>query len=330
MIELQHLQKVVGQSTVLDIAALTVGAGEIAAVVGPTGSGKAALLALLTGRSRPTAGTVRVAGLDPSRHRDRLSRQVGVLFAENGLYERLSAHANLVFHCRMWKLPPTRADEVLTQVGLADHTAVLAGRLPHSLARRLAFGRAILHRPAVLLLAEPFTGCDAASTALLTRLTRQLADEGTAALILATEAVSLAELCQTVYEMRQGHIVRTDMPHQERLAEFPFKIPARLEGEVALINPADILYAATEKGRTCLHTAKGQIPTHFTLAELAERLARSGFFRAHRGYLVNLQRVKAVVPYTRDSFTLVLDDPAGTEIPLSKTSARELRELLGY
>lgn len=82
-----------------------------------------------------------------------------------------------------------------------------------------------------------------------------------------------------------------------------------------MINPADILYASTEKGRACLHTAGGQIPTHFTLAELEKRLARSGFFRAHRGYLVNLQRVKAVIPYTRDSFTLVLDDSASTEIP---------------
>jgi ABC-2 type transport system ATP-binding protein len=79
-----------------------------------------------------------------------------------------------------------------------------------------------------------------------------------------------------------------------------------------------------------LHTNQDQVPTHLTLAELEQRLARSGFFRAHRGYLVNLQRVKAVVPYTRDSFTLLLDDAAKTEIPLSKGSARELRELLGY
>ncbi|HIC87858.1 MAG TPA: hypothetical protein EYP04_00395 [Anaerolineae bacterium] len=46
--------------------------------------------------------------------------------------------------------------------------------------------------------------------------------------------------------------------------------------------------------------------------------------------LVNLQRVKAVIPYARDSFTLILADPTGTEIPLSKTAARELQEILGY
>ena len=70
--------------------------------------------------------------------------------------------------------------------------------------------------------------------------------------------------------------------------------------------------------------------TQFTLAELEQRLARSGFFRAHRAYLVNLQHVKEVIPYTRDSFSLRLDDAANTEIPLSKTAAGELKELLGY
>ena len=97
-----------------------------------------------------------------------------------------------------------------------------------------------------------------------------------------------------------------------------------------LINPADVLYASAEEGRAWLHTAGDRIPTHFCLTELEQRLVPHGFSRAHRSYLVNLQRVQAVIPYTRDSFTLVLDDPATTEIPLSKASARELRELLGY
>ena len=66
------------------------------------------------------------------------------------------------------------------------------------------------------------------------------------------------------------------------------------------------------------------------MADLEKRLERSGFFRAHRGYLVNLQLVKEVIPYTRDSFSLRLKDPEGTKIPLSKSAARELRDLMGY
>lgn len=330
MIALNHLQKVVGQDTVLDIAALTLGAGEIAAIIGPTGRDKTILIDLFTGRARPTAGSIRVAGLDPAHDRAALSRQMGILFAENSLYDRLTVKANLEFHRRLHGLPPARAHEVLSQVGLTDHAAIPAGKLPDGLARRLAFGRALLHYPPVLLLIEPFARCDTASADLLARLLRELAAWGTTVLILATEPTGLADLCQMIYEMEQGRIVRSYNPQDERQGDLPFKIPARLEAKVALLNPSDILYASAEGDRTYLHTAEGQVPTHLNLAELEERLARSGFFRAHRAYLVNLQRVKAVIPYTRDSFTLVLDDPASTEIPLSKTSARELRELLGY
>jgi ABC-2 type transport system ATP-binding protein len=103
-----------------------------------------------------------------------------------------------------------------------------------------------------------------------------------------------------------------------------------MEGRVVLVNPADILYADAEGGRAYLQTSEGRLPTQFTLAELNERLARSGFFRAHRGYLVNLQHVKEVIPFTRNSFSLRLDDGDNTEIPLSKSAAAELKDLLGY
>jgi ABC-2 type transport system ATP-binding protein len=99
---------------------------------------------------------------------------------------------------------------------------------------------------------------------------------------------------------------------------------------VALINPVEILYAEAEEGRAHLVTADGRMPTQFTLSDLERRLGRSGFFRAHRGYLVNLQHIKEVIPFTRNAFSLRLDDAAGTLIPLSKTAAAELRDLLGY
>ncbi len=329
-IELADLQKVVGQNVVIDIGSLTVEDGEIVAIVGPAGSGKSTLLELLIGRSRPTAGAVRVAGVDPFTERDRFSRQVGVLFSEDTIYKRQSPSSNLRFHCRLRGLPKARAEEVLALVGLADRAKARLDRLPSGLVRRLAFGITILHQPEVLLLAEPFARCDQASISLLSNLMLQLVQDGAALLILADDAAHLAPLCDTIYTLSQGRIVESYTPQQEQPAELPFKIPVRMEGKVALVNPGDILYVTAERSRALLQTVEGRLATQFTLTELEERLARSGFFRAHRGYLVNLQHVKEVIPYTRNSFSLILDDEEETEIPLSKSAARELRELLGY
>lgn len=330
MIELKDLQKVIDQNTVIDVEALKIKAGEIAALVGPVDSGKETLLELLTGRSRPTAGEVLLAGSDPLADKVHFSRKVGVLFPEDNLYNRMSPEGNLKFYSRLQRLPKTRAMEVIKKVGLADHADVKVEDLPSSLSRRLAFGRAILHDPEVLLLAEPFAKCDGTSVALLSGLIRQLAVDGVAILILAEDPANLDELCDIIYRLGKGQIVDSYKPGEELRTNLPFMIPAKQEGKIDLVDPADIMYVMAQDDRAFLQTAEDLLPTQFTLAELEKRLSRSGFFRAHRSYLVNLQHVKEVIPFTRDSFTLRLKDEAGTQIPLSKSAARELKELLGY
>ncbi len=331
MIELRHVQKVIEQAVLVDVELLEVAAGEITAVIGLRAPNRTALFNLLIGQTRPTSGTIRIAGLQPDTQTRALRQQIGVLMAENALYTRLTVRENLLLFGRLYNLPTTRIDELLHQVGLADRTNTPVNKLTTSMSRRLAMGRAILHHPAVLLLVEPFLDCDSTTCDLLTRLLQQLAGSGTAVLILTGEAAGLTHLCQKRYVAEDGRIFLPAPLPTEPQTELPFKIPARLEGKVALVNPGSIIYASTEEGKTWLHTQNGRIPTHLTLAELEERLSRSGFFRAHRAYLVNLQHITEVISYTRDSYTLLLDGiPTETEVPLSKNAAKELRDLLGY
>jgi ABC-2 type transport system ATP-binding protein len=161
-------------------------------------------------------------------------------------------------------------------------------------------------------------------------LIRRMADQDKAILILADDSANLGGVCDRIFALHQGHLVEAYAPQAEEQEALPFKIPAKLEGSVALINPVEIFFADAEEGKAFLHTAEGRLPTRFTLTELEARLSRRGFFRAHRGYLVNLQHVREVIPFTRNSFSLRLGVEAGTQIPLSKSAAAELRELLDY
>lgn len=329
MIELTHVQKVVVQATVLAIESLRVEPGQTVGILGATGQAKTLLWQLLSGRVPCTAGTIRLAGLDPVHHWDQLTRQVGLLPLENSLYTRLTVRQNLTFFANMYGLNRGRVDQVLHQVGLTDQANERTESLSPGLARRLAFGRMILHQPTILILMEPFTECDASSIEVLSRLIGELA--AAAILIITAESTGLRSLCQTFYVLEQGRLVNEILPQSPNQdGHVPFKIPARLEGKVALINAGDILYAATDESKTVLYTKNGPIPTHLTMSEVEGRLVRQGFFRAHRTHLVNLQHVKEVIAYTRNSFTIVLDDAAATELPLSKTAARDLRDLLDY
>ncbi len=330
MIQIRDLQKVIDGQTVIDIPKMDVAAGEVAALAGSVGSGKRALFTLLTGRERPTMGSVRLADIDPFADHEHFSRQVGVLFAEDNLYQRQSVYTNLKFYSRLYRLPAERIQQVLEQVGLADQAHVQVGKLTPSLVRRLSFGRAIIHRPTVLVLAEPFADCTDESIALIGRLIREQAADGAAVLLLSSSRANLVAHCDTIHRLEHGRIVESLRPQEESTPALPFMIPAKLEGKVALVDPADILYVFAQDDRAHLQTVSDRLPTQFTLAELEKRLIPSGFFRAHRSYLVNLQHVKEVIPYTRDSYTLRLKDPNGAEIPLTKSAARDLRDLLGY
>lgn len=330
MIQLLEVRKVAGQDTLVDVETLSVVAGQRVALIGPPGSGIDILLDLVIGRAQPTLGEVRVGGVDPFKDKAAFAGLAGVLFAEDGLYKSFSAEENLAFYCHLRGLPVDRGRQVLALVGLGDQAKTRAGQLSPGGQRRLAFGRSFLHSPATLVLVEPFLRCDETSIEIIETLLRQLAGSGAAVLIFAAESARLNSICDELYALQQGRLVEIEKPLAGESGGQPFKIPVKLEGKVLLVNPSDIWYVEAEGDNACIHTGEGRLSTQYTLSELETRLVRSGFFRAHRAYLVNLQHVKEVIPFTRSSFSLRLDDPAGTLIPLSKAAAGELRTLLDY
>ncbi len=329
MIELSQVHKVAHGTTVLDVDTLRIADGCIVAVAGSPGSGVEVLRDLLIARDQPTAGTIDVNGISPS-DRAAFGAAVGVLFAENALYRHRSPRSHLRFECRLRGLDHTRIESLLKEVGLSDRADVPAGQLAPTLQRRLALARAVVHDPKALLLFEPFRECDAATVDVLSRCLRSRARAGTSVLILAHAPQHLARLCDAIHILEHGHIVATEVPGEAASSPLPLRIPVKVDEEIMLVNPADILFATAREGRCWLRLPDRDLPTQFTLSEVEERLTNRGFFRAHRSYLVNLQHVTTVVPYTRSTYTLVLDDANETQIPLSRSAAAELRELLGY
>jgi ABC-2 type transport system ATP-binding protein len=334
MLQVSHLSKVIEGRTALFIEQLEVNAGEVVAIVGPVGSGKTLLIRLLAGIETPSSGSVLLGGQEVHQT-PAVRARMGVLFEEDLLYERLSAQANLEMFCGMHHLPNSRASELLAQVGLGDQTKKSANKLSPAAQRRLAFARALLWRPLLLLLDQPTLRTDLDTQAVFARMLTQAAAEGAAVLMTDEDLAWAGKICTRVLELEHGRIALHHQPEGERSPatpehHVPFKIPARKDDRIVLYDPGDLLYATSRDGKTLLHTASEEVTSNLTLQELEERLTGRGFFRAHRAYLVNLQHIKSVIQFTRNSYTLQLDDKQETMIPLSKQSEKELQELLGY
>jgi heme ABC exporter ATP-binding subunit CcmA len=159
------LRRSFGRVRVLHEIGLRLCPGEALAIAGPNGAGKTTLLRLLAGLMRPDAGEIRVLGHSLRRDTPEVRRWIGLLSHHSVLYDDLTLLENLTFAARLYGLAPARevALAVLEEAGLGHRAGELPRRLSRGLLQRAAIARAMLHRPRIMLLDEPFTGLDAAS-----------------------------------------------------------------------------------------------------------------------------------------------------------------------
>src|SRR5262249_55276839 len=151
MLQIRHLEKIIDGRSVLAVETLDLEAGEVVAVIGPAGSGKTVLIHILAGLLPPSGGSIVLDGRHYFYGKNPLHNQIGVLLTEDLLYERQSVQGNLAFHCRLRGLPTDRVGEALTLVGLSDQAQHMVTKLNASAQRRLAFARALLGQPRLLL-----------------------------------------------------------------------------------------------------------------------------------------------------------------------------------
>ncbi|MDA8227303.1 MAG: LytTR family transcriptional regulator DNA-binding domain-containing protein [Desulfitobacterium hafniense] len=106
-------------------------------------------------------------------------------------------------------------------------------------------------------------------------------------------------------------------------------IPVEQRGKTILLRPEEIVYIYTDKDNVFVKTQKDSYLTRFTLRELESRLSTAQFFRSHRCYLVNIKRMRELIPYFNGTYSVVVDDHERSEIPVSRTQSRKLKEILG-
>jgi heme exporter protein A len=140
---------------------LTVEPGEVVLVRGPNRAGKSTLLRIVATALSPTYGGGQVHGFDLFHDREEIRRRTELLGHRTRLYEDLTAVENLRFACAMHGISPGGIPEALDRVGLADVAGERVRGFSQGMRQRLAVGRALLRRPALLLLDEPYAGLDA-------------------------------------------------------------------------------------------------------------------------------------------------------------------------
>jgi len=218
MIRFENVTKIYprsGGGAALRDVSFRVGKGEFVFLTGPSGAGKSTILKLLYMDQRPTEGVVRISGYSsdtiPRREIPQLRRRLGIVFQDFRLLEDRTAEANVAFALEVTGTPaaqiPGKVARALTQVGLASKSTAYPRELSGGEQQRVAFARALVNDPFVLIADEPTGNLDDRATRGIFQLLREINAAGTA-VIMATHDLELVRRSELrCIELNQGELV---------------------------------------------------------------------------------------------------------------------------
>ena len=210
-IETSGLVRRFGALTAVDAIDLVVPTASTFGFLGPNGAGKSTTLKCLTGLLRPSAGRIRILGLDPAADPVAVKRRVGVVPEGLALFDRLTADENLAFVGRVHGLDAatiaTRSTELLALLQLVDDRGALAGEYSHGMRKKLALALALLPAPRLLFLDEPFEGVDAVAAREIKSIVASFTRGGGTVFFTSHILEVVERLCDHVAVIARGRLV---------------------------------------------------------------------------------------------------------------------------
>lgn len=205
-----------GKTIAVDGVDLSVQPGEFYGLLGQNGAGKTTTIKVIVGLLRPTSGTVGIGEFNTWESPTEVKARIGVLPEEFNLYERLTGAELLDFTAAMHGLARSEAlsrrDELLEMLDLTSAASKLISDYSRGMRKKVALGAAIIHRPPVLFLDEPFEGVDAVSARLIRNLLQQAAAGGTTIIFSSHEMHLVEKLCTRIGIMVEGRLTLEETP----------------------------------------------------------------------------------------------------------------------
>ncbi|MYQ75274.1 ATP-binding cassette domain-containing protein [Streptomyces sp. SID4934] len=211
IIEVSGVRKAYGGRTVVDGISFTVEEGEIFGILGPNGAGKTTTVECVEGLRHPDAGTVKVAGLDPVRDRDGVTRVLGAQLQESELQPKITVQEALQLYAACY---PDPADwrALAGRLGLTEKLSTRFAKLSGGQKQRLFIALALIGNPRVVVLDELTTGLDPRARRETWALIEEVRDSGVTVLLVTHFMEEAQRLCDRIAVIDKGRVAALDTP----------------------------------------------------------------------------------------------------------------------
>lgn len=288
------------------------------------------LFKLILGKIQPSKGSIKRCD----------ETKINLVLKDDGLYERLTVNEYLNFFRDIFNYKSS-IEEIKAKLGLITLKNTKIKNLSHSEKGRLRIARALVSNANLILIQEPTLYHDVESSLILRESLSYINNLGISLLCtsISLEEILLLNCTRYILDKNGFKTIETDTnctmedkKNETIVSETHMlkitKLPAKVNEKIILFNPTEISYMESLNGTTYINVGEEKFPCAMSLTELENKLKDFGFFRCHRSYLVNLQKVREVINWTRNSFSLTLDDKDKKSIPLSKSKLDDIKKLL--
>jgi ABC-2 type transport system ATP-binding protein len=283
MIEVDRLSRCYGELRAVDDVSFQIGQGEVVGLLGHNGAGKTTAMKILTGYLEPSAGSVRIDGMDIAERRRAVQQRIGYLPENCPVYPEMTVIDYLEYQAALHGVPFGQTSAAIRtaieRTELGPKAAEVIATLSRGYRQRVGVAQAILHGPAVLVLDEPTNGLDPSQIQHMRALIRELAE--TATVILSTHILQEVEaVCDRVLIMRSGRLALdaelNDISSSRRLLVTLDRPPAEAEPIFAALESVtaiEPLETAGGRYRYALDTPDPEA----TAPRIADRLSDAGW-----------------------------------------------------
>jgi ABC-2 type transport system ATP-binding protein len=244
-IEVERFTKKYGNFQAVDDISFSVEEGSIFAFLGPNGAGKSTTINTLCTIQEKTAGTLRINGNDVTLRKAEVRKDIGIVFQECTLDQKLTVRENLKLHCDFYDVPKAEVKErirfVLDLLDIEEWKDAPVNALSGGLKRRAEIARGLVHFPKVLFLDEPTTGLDPQTRANVWEYIHALQKRKNITIFLTTHYLEEAEICDQVAIIDHGKIVAHDTPYNLK------KLHTSSTTRIRMSDPAPLLRYCAEQ-----------------------------------------------------------------------------------
>ncbi|UOQ48694.1 LytTR family transcriptional regulator DNA-binding domain-containing protein [Gracilibacillus caseinilyticus] len=259
---------------------------------------------------------------------------IRVFDQKDGLYQRLTVEDNIAFFHK-WFRCSVPLPEILVLFELHTCVKTPLHKCSVSEVRRVHFAKYFMSGSSPMIFREPIYHIDIRSINTFIKMLQKIKESHIPVIVLVSNMEHALLLGDVAYKLQNKGLQQIEVEDQdsdtssiesESTSINLLKIPAKVDDKIILFDPPEIDYIESQDGKAVIFINETSYTMDSTLTKMEKKLELYGFYRCHRSYIVNLQKVREIITWSKNTYSLRIDNNVQSTIPLSRTKIQDIQE----